>query len=431
MNLQTLEHDLRTYRPAGMENFPGDFVWPRYEGLSVGNIPATIAQLLGNSTVNLLPPLRADLLAGLDEDVRRVVLVLLDGLGWEQLQRMMAKDEELIFHQLQEQGRLLPLTSIFPSTTVNVLSTLRTGAPPIRHGLLAYELYLRQWATAAECITFSPIVDRGSAALVEWGLDAETFLPVPALAHQLSIQGTLTYQVISNHIKSGALSRMYFRGVREVYGHYSASDFWLTVRRALHEHHAERCYISAYWSAVDTLAHLYGPRHETGLNEVRSLSYLLQRAFLDNLSPADREGTLLLITADHGQLETPVSQAIILTEHPELANMLTLPPVGEARVPFFYVRGGDLEKARTYLEEHFGEQLICLERQTILESGLLGPGEPYSEVPHRLGDLIAITKGHATFVRTEEDAKRLPGRHGGLMSQEMLVPLLAVRLEDL
>ena len=431
MDLKALEQDLRTYRPAGMEELPSDFIWPRYEGFSVGNIPATIAQLLGAGTANVLPPLKAELLAGLDEDLQRVVLVILDGLGWEQLNRMMSADEELFFHQLKKKGRMIPLTSVFPSTTVNVLSTLRTGAAPIKHGLMAYELYLREWAMAVECITFSPIMARHSQSLAQLGMDANNFLPVPPLAHQLSIQGTLSYQLIAGHIKNGALSQMFFRGVREIYSHLSASDFWLKLQDILREHNKERCYISSYWSAVDTLAHHHGPRHKTALNEVRMLSYLLQNSFLAGLTPAEREGTLLLITADHGQLETPADKAIVLTEHPELDKLLTIPPVGEARVPFFYVRGGALEQARAYLEEHFEEQLICLDRQTVLESGLLGPGEPYGEVPHRLGDLIAITKGHATFVRTQADAKRLPGRHGGLMPQEMLVPLFAVRLEEL
>ncbi len=85
MNNRALEHDLRTYRPAGYEHLPEDFVWPRYEGFSVGNIPATVARLLGARPRRLLPPLRADLLDGLTDGVRRIVLLLVDGLGWERM----------------------------------------------------------------------------------------------------------------------------------------------------------------------------------------------------------------------------------------------------------------------------------------------------------------------------------------------------------
>ena len=45
MNVAQLEHELRTYRPATMPSLPPNFVWPRYEGASVGNLAATVAQV--------------------------------------------------------------------------------------------------------------------------------------------------------------------------------------------------------------------------------------------------------------------------------------------------------------------------------------------------------------------------------------------------
>lgn len=432
MNNRALEHDLRTYRPAGYEHLPEDFVWPRYEGLSVGNIPATVARLLGARPRRLLPPLRADLLDGLTDGVRRIVLLLVDGLGWEQLGGMMAQDDGLIFHRLAERGRLLPLTTVFPSTTNNVLATLRTGVPPVRHGLLAYELYLREWQMAVECISFSPLAAQGSAALEDWGFEGETFLPVPSLAQLLSVQGVLTYQVIAKHISKGALSQMYFRGMRKVYPHIFASDFWYTVREMLQSHRNDRFLLSAYWSAVDTLGHHHGPRHGTALNEVRTLSHLLKTSFLNELEPVDREGTLLLMLADHGQITTTADRGIALADHPALIDMLRLPTLGESRAPFFYARAGHLAEAREYLETHFGEQMLCLDQNEVLKSGLLGPGEPYREVEHRLGDLVGLMKqDDVAFARDHDNLGRLRGRHGGLGAGEMLVPLLAIRLDAL
>jgi hypothetical protein len=412
-----------------MEGLRADFVWPRYEGLSVGNVPATLVRLLGGEARGLLPPLRSDLLEGLTDGVERVVVILLDGLGWMQLQGMMARDDELVFHELAEMGRLSPLTTIFPSTTNNVLSTLRTGAPPARHGLLAYELYLREWAVAAECIGFSPIVARGSGALVRWGLDPETFLPVPSLAQILSAQGVPTEHVIAYHMHDGPLTRMFFRGAHHIHGHNYGSDLWSTLREALEKHRGERFLLGGYWSAVDSLAHRHGPQHPTGFDQVRSISYQMKTIFLDPLAAADRDGTLLLILADHGQLTPHPESAVLMDDHPLLADALILPPLGEHRLPFFYVRAGRLNEVRDYLEGHFGDVMTVLSREEVLESGLLGPGAPYREVPHRLGDLIGLMHEDAIVVRTEELLEKLVGRHGGLSPREMLVPLLAARLD--
>jgi hypothetical protein len=429
MKFEALEHDLRTYRPAGMEDLPAEFVWPRYEGLSVGNIAATAAHALGARLPGALPPLRKDLLAGMLDGVKRVIVLVVDALGWEQLQGVMAVHDDLVFHRLAETGRLMPLTTTFLSTTNSVLSTIWTGRPPIEHGLLAFTLFLREWSMAVEAITLSPIHRPFSAMLTEWGLDPEAFLPVPALGQVLSVQGILSYAVILDQFVTTPLSRMHFRGMRDVRGHAQASEFWLMLRRVLQEHRGERFLLSGYWSAVDGLGHRYGPLDETGEVEIRSIATLMEEIFLKRLEPADGEGTLLLMTADHGQITTPPESAIVLDDHPLLRDALFMPPVGESRVPFFYVRSGQDEAVWRYLNEHFSEQFVFLSRDQVIHSGLLGPGKPYQEVPYRLGDIVGVARGDAFLVRDKLSVERMRGRHGGLGPQEMLVPLLAVRLD--
>ncbi len=422
---------LRRYRPPSASWFPREFVWPRYDGYSVGNVPATLIRLLAGepAPAHCLPPLDSQLLVDLRDGVERVVTVVVDGLGWEQLQVVLDRDPTVAFHDFAARGRLQPLTTVFPSTTNNVLATLRTGAAPVQHGLLAYTLFLREWQLAAECIGFSPLAQRHALSLEAWGLDPETFLPVPSLAELLARWGVPSYQLMAGHLISGPLTQMYFRGVRHIYGYHTASDFWLTLREMVQAHRRERCYLSAYWSAVDTLGHRHGPGGERGYEEVRALSHLMQTIFLDGLRPEDREGTLLLLLADHGQIVVPPERALLLDAHPRLAEALVFPPLGEARAPFFHVRGGQLDAVRHYLSS-LDSDLVCLDQPQLLESGLLGPGTPHVEVPHRLGDLVALMRGKRIFVNDERDAERLPGRHGGLLSQEMLVPLLALRLDE-
>ena len=62
MDTMTLERDLRTYRPDDAPSLPEGFIWPRYEGLSVGNLAGTVGQALGATLPGVLPPLHGDLL---------------------------------------------------------------------------------------------------------------------------------------------------------------------------------------------------------------------------------------------------------------------------------------------------------------------------------------------------------------------------------
>ncbi len=429
-----MERELRSFRPpsaTGM-GLPDGLVWPRYGGRSVGKLAATVCQALGAPDVlspgalaSLAPALIDDMLDG----VRRVVLLIMDGMGWKTLQRVMALDEGLVFSDLARRGRLFPMTTTFLSTTNSVLSTIFTGHPPAQHGLLAYELYLREWLMAVESIGFSSPWEPFANTLLRWGFQPEGFLPVPSLAQRLATRGIATVSVTHKSIATTPLSRMHFRGAKETRGYSYASDFWLSLRQGLRDNRRQRLFVAGYWAAVDTLAHKFGPEDETGEAEIRSISLLMKDIFLNHLPAEDREGTLLLMTADHGQIATPTAATMVYSDHPGLRDTLLLPPIGEGRVPFFYVRDGYYSQTMAYLQEHFGAQFAFLSRKQVLDAGLLGPGPVYTEVPFRLGDIIGIARGNGAFARTAEDAKRLPGRHGGLTPEEMLVPLLAVRLD--
>jgi len=430
-NHQKAMQHLSSYRPQEIVNFPESFIWPQYDGLCVGNLGATVANSLGAMLPDVLPPLSNPVVAEMAKGIKQVILLVVDGLGWLQLRRVMERDTDSIYHRIADKGCLMPITSTFLSTTNSVLSTIWTGRPPIEHGLLAYELYLREWMMAVEAISFGTPHIPFSATLAEWGFNPEKFLPVPSIAQLLSVQGILTYQVIAKQYTRTNLSRMHYRGVREVRGHATASDFWLNLRRTLVSHKQERLLLGGYWSPVDTLAHIYGPDDESGDMEIRSLGLLMDHVFLKHLSSADREGTLLLITADHGQIYTPKASAILLQDHPLLREALLMPPLGEARVPFFYVRNGQFDTVWNYLHEVFKKDFHFLTREDVLDYGLLGRGMPYKEVPHRLGDIIGIAKGDGYFLRDPALIKKLRGKHGGLSPEEMLVPLMAVRLDAL
>src|SRR3712207_8101519 len=79
-------------------------------------------------------------------------------------------------------GRLLardgvsfaPLTSTFPSTTVNALTPMTTAALPAEHGILGYTLYLWELGAVSEMIRFGPFT--GDWRYADAGVDPRDFL---------------------------------------------------------------------------------------------------------------------------------------------------------------------------------------------------------------------------------------------------------------
>jgi hypothetical protein len=411
-----------------------EYVMPHYEGLGIANLPATIAALLGADLPGACPPLEHDLWADWRDGLQRIILVVVDALGYLQLQAALQADlpasSQLAFQRLTEAGRLVPITSTFPSTTNTVLTTLWTGYSPAAHGVLAFELYLRELGVAASALFFWPVHHRRRDILTEWGLQADTFVPVPGLAKQLSAQGIATYSLISKAYASSFLSKIHRRGTQEVIGFAAAADMWLELPRLIERQQRKKMFVTAYWDTMDGITHRCGPDDDAWSLELRGISRMMEEAFLSRLTPAQRKGTLLLLTADHGGVQTPPQGAIRLDGHPTLRDALTLPPVGESRVPFLYARPDTISRAQAYIRENLGHAFVTLTREQVLSSGLLGPGEIAGETPHRLGDLVCVARGSHYLARDKRQLDML-GRHGGLLPSEMLVPLLGVRLDAL
>jgi hypothetical protein len=405
------------------------WVLAHYDGLSIANLPATVGALLGARVSARLPALPRPLWEDWTTGLRRVVLVVLDALGYRLLQAMWAQGDGQVFRELAGAGLLVPLTSVFPSTTDAALISLRSGSPPAEHGWLAYEMYLRELGIAANAILLCPVWTRQGDLLVDWGLDPDTLLPVSSLATDLEEAGVETQAVLSVFFRNSGFTQMLYRGTSQLVGHLRAGDFWVQLRHVLAETRGRRAFVTAYWSDLDTLGHRYGHDTEQWEAEFRSLCFLLEHEFLARLPAEDREGTLLLLTADHGQVRVPPEGIVIANEDPELNQHLLVPVTGESRAAFVHPRPGRARAIRTYLEQAYPGWFVVLDAAQALDAGLMG--HPVGdETRARAGELMVLPRGRHALQRARIPVT-LNGRHGGLTQEEMLVPLIGTRLEAL
>jgi hypothetical protein len=289
-------------------------------------------------------------------------------------------------------------------------------------------MYLRELGIAADAVMLSPIWSHQRDQLVDWGLDPETLIPVLSLPQRLRSGGIQTRALLASHFRYSAFTEVLYRGVTEVRPHHQASDFWVQLRHLLAETRDERALLVAYWGGLDTLGHAYGPDTELWEAEFRTVSHLLEREFLTLLA-TDREGTLLLITADHGQIRIPEDHIVTADQDPELSQHLMVPIVGESRAAFIYPRPGRAGAIRNHLEGAFPGWFTVLDSAAALEAGLMG--KPIADEAYaRAGELLVLPRGdHALQQRVPRVT--LVGRHGGLTDDEMLVPLIGARLEAL
>jgi hypothetical protein len=186
--------------------------------------------------------------------------------------------------------------------------------------------------------------------------------------------------------------------------------------------------VTAYHGQLDSIAHYYGPGDDVLDAELRAFAYSLQTEFLDKLSPQAARDTLLVIGADHGQIDTPRPQMIELHKQP-VWHDLALMPAAEARIAYLYARGGRMQTVRAGLERDLPGKLIAVDTREALDAGLWGPGPLHPETIARLGDLLILATGQGALA---DAAKQMPdflGMHGGVTPDEMLVPSLWMRCD--
>ncbi len=426
-----VESTLRHARPPLTTRWGGDVVWPRYDGYSIANLPATFAAILGTPLpAPALAPLPAELWRDLC-DVRRVVFVLIDALGYHRFRNALDAEADSGWRPLLEHGRFFPLTSVFPSTTVAALSSLWTGLAPSQHGFLGTRLFLREYGALADMISLKLAVKGTPGQLLDMGLEPEKFLPAPNLAEVLKAAGVAVYDLLPYSLVRSGLTRILHRNMDKLVPFVTASDMWVTLRRMLDAQRTDNqpTYICAYHAPADSISHFYGPGDEALDAELRAFVYSLRTEFLDRLSPQARAGTLLVIGADHGQTITPKETGIALHQQP-VWNDLVMMPTSEARIAYAHVRAGRMQAFRDGLARDLAGQLIAVDTREALDAGLWGPGPLHPETRSRLGDLLLLATGNGWLADSTGQMPDFRGMHGGLTLEEMLVPSLWLRLDE-
>jgi hypothetical protein len=404
----------------------GEGVLPEYGRASICEVPHLALRCLG------LPNRCPDTLAeGVGGPYRRVVLLILDALGWNQLQAY--ADRPGPTRELLDASHAVPLTSTFPSTTTVALTSLYTGLTPVQHGVLGHYVYLRELGGIVDILRFSPRDDPRPDACTARGADVNRLFPMQTVFQPVREAGFATISLTRKAFFATSLGRLHHPGA-ELEGYVREADMAVRLRRLLRER-PEPGLLVAYWDDVDVLSHEYGPFSEEVRSAVSQFLGTLVREVLDELSAEEREGTLLLITADHGQTDTHYEEAIFPGEHPALLDRLMLPPSGQTRAPYFHAWQGEQDRLRTVLET-FAPRLTVAESGAALDAGLFGPLDPhapeYAAARRRLGEFVGVSHGGSQLAAPEASRMRLMtrGRHGGLSENEMRVPLLALPLSE-
>lgn len=416
---------LEAHRIAGLD-LGENFIYPNYHGNSILNLPSSVCALLGIPELGSTS-LDTTILEPVGDGVQRVILVLMDAMALHRLQRWMNNGTSPVWKRLADRGVLAPITSITPSTTCAALTTLWTGRSPKEHGIVGYEMWMKEYGVIANMILHSPASFYGSVgSLGKAGFNPREYLPFKTLGTHLREYGVQAHAYQHYSIAQSGLSQMFMNDV-DVHPFGTPADLWVGVRHLLETRLKQRMYIWVYWGQVDHLSHHYGPDDERPEADFANFSSAFENQFLNRISSEAGEDTVVILVADHGQINTPLDDFYVLENHNSLYRRLHMAPTGENRLMYFYVRPGQSEAVREYVERTWMKQFKVLDSVYAAQTELFGPGEMHPRLLDRLGDLMAFPGGNG-YLWWANERNFLLGRHGGLHREEMIVPFLAARL---
>jgi predicted AlkP superfamily pyrophosphatase or phosphodiesterase len=362
---------------------------PDFGGACLQGVVPGLLDHLADPSGTPLPAWAPSCVAG----ARQIVLLVIDGLGAEQL-RARTHLAPVICG-----GAGQSITSVAPSTTACALTTLVTGRVPAEHGVVGYRVAL----------------DGDVFNVLQWsihGRDARMRVPAQKFQPCPSFPGaTEPVPVVTRYDYGPTGFTAAHLGQVELHRWHTQAGLVTSVRRLTS---AGAPFVYAYYEGIDKIAHAQG-LGDFYDDELRSADRLVADV-LSVLPP----GCALVVTADHGQVEVGGSVEVL---GPEIMDGLTLIS-GEGRFRWLHVRDGALDDVAATAEDLYSDIAWVRTKEQIVKEGWLG-GVPSAAVSSRLGDVALVPFEPTAFLDPADTGElRLMARHGSLTAAEMLVPLL-------
>jgi len=409
--------------------FSQQFVKPLYESYCFSNLPQTIDFLLTGEGASALP---LDVFGSLSTKYDKVMLFFVDAFGWRFFERYAGKYEFL--KTIIKQGVVSKMTSQFPSTTAAHTTCIHTGLNVGQSGVYEWQYYEPLVDDIIMPLFFSYARDKGRDTLKQTSLPAAAFYPQQTLYQGLKSRGVVSYIFQHQAYTPSTFSEVVFQGAHLI-PYKNIAEVLTQLADMVVAQKAPPYYYYVYFDRIDALGHYYGPNSKQFEQEVENF-WLQMEQLLYQKMRGKAKNTLLMIIADHGQVEVDPRTTIYLNRQASGIKpfMQTnrrgrlLVPAGSARDMFLHIKDEHIDEAVAYLQKQLEGRAEAYKTADLLAQHFFGLQEPSQAFSNRVGNVVILPYPHETTWWYEEGVfeMRFVGHHGGLTPQEMEIPLMVL-----
>jgi predicted AlkP superfamily pyrophosphatase or phosphodiesterase len=339
-------------------------------------------------------------------DVRRVAVLLVDGMGYHLLPDMTGDAPLLASVLAGHSGRLDELSCTFPATTPTSLVSLTTGAGPGRHGILGFTVKLPGTDRVLTHIAW-----RDDPSPADWQ-------PVPTWFERLAAAGVSARAVLPAQFLGSGLTEAAYRGAQ-----FRAADPGRDYARQVSDDLATAPgLVYAYTSELDTAAHVFGIGSPEWHAAAAAVDVLLTR--LVEMLPPD---AALLVTADHGGVNASPDGRVDLDADPRLRAGVRV-VAGDPRMRYLHTEPGSTAEVLAAWRSVLDGRAEVYSRDEAVATGFFGEVRP--EHLARIGDVVVVCTGDTAVLASGHEPPEvghLIGMHGAATPAETAIPLISFR----
>jgi hypothetical protein len=340
-------------------------------------------------------------------ELQRVCLFLVDGMGWTHLQA----NRDVAPYLSSMTGRAL--SAGFPATTVTSLASIGTGLPPGEHGLTGYSTYVEEVGAVVNWLAWRSV---GDGVDLRDRLVPEVVQPRPTVWERAQMAGIATTVCTYDNFADTGLTRAVLRGGR-FGGTVAEGDAVARAVDAIDRGHRSLVYV--YVSALDLVGHVRGPDTDAWRAQLGIVDRIAEQ--LGAGLPAE---AALVVTADHGMVTVP-DEAKLDFDSSESLQEGVIALAGEPRMRHVHVRRGAVGDVVAAWRDVLGSSWHVCDRDEAIALGLFGPIVT-TTASSRIGDVVALSLANGGVVERSKLPRlsAMPGQHGSVTDDELLVPLL-------
>jgi hypothetical protein len=345
----------------------------------------------------------------------RVVLIYFDAFGWRFLERHAD-------HRLFEFADAERWSSCFPSTTTVHSTTIHSGLPLGEHGLYEWNVLEPRLNRLITPLWLCFAGDDRLGTLLDAGFTAHDVFPEQTLYRQLL--PVPSHVAMPSEIAHSQTSKLLLQPA-SVHPFDGNAEGLARLCAALGAE--ERAYGTIYFGSADSLMHMVGP-------DAPEVAALMEEILSAIAAAPWPEGTLVLLTADHGMEEvSPERTTYVNVAWPELEQHMVLgadgkplAPAGSCRDLFLHIRPERLDEVEAQLTERLAPVAEVRKVEALLAEGLFGANVT-DALTSRLANLVVLPAPAeaAYWLEPGRFEQHFLGQHGGLTANEMEIPLVS------